>query len=114
MELKELQKKIKKFSDLFNKLEKERDANVPNNIIFPYLKAVEELGEIGDLIVREFGIQRREKKIPNENFKNVLGQEIIDLMIPLFHLANGQAIDLEQEFIKNFEKIDKRWASNAY
>jgi len=53
MDLKDMQHKIKEHGEKFKVKSEELNNQLPNNISFPYFKAVEELGEADDLLVRK-------------------------------------------------------------
>jgi len=115
MELKELQNKIKEHGERFkSKGEQIQKNNIPNHVSFPFFKAIEELGEIADLIVRKYGFQRKEKEISEENFKEKLGEELVDVITTLIHIANFLEIDLEECFKKKLTKMDQRWNNQEY
>ena len=114
MDLTEIQKKIKEHGDKFKAKGDELNHSLPNHISFPYFKAVEELGEVADLLVRKHGFQRKGKEISEEEFKEKLGEELTDVMICLSHLATFSGIDLDEAVKKKLIEMDNRWTNKEY
>ena len=109
-----MQHKIKEHGEKFKAKSEELNHQLPNNISFPYLKAVEELGEVADLLVRKYGFQRKGKEISEEEFKEKLGEELTDVLMCLTHLANFSGIDLDEAVKKKLEEMDNRWNNKEY
>jgi NTP pyrophosphatase (non-canonical NTP hydrolase) len=114
MDLKELQEKIKEHGNRFKNKGDDMNSFLPNHVSFPFFKTVEELGEVSDLLVRKHGFQRKGKEISDEEFKDKLGEELIDVITTLVHLANFSDIDLSEAFSKKLTKMDKRWDNKEY
>ena len=71
----------------------------------------EETGELARLIVRIYGEQsfkENEKPASAAIEKNMLADEIADVLWVLICLANQTGIDLEDAFTKNMEKKNQR------
>lgn len=71
----------------------------------------EETGELARLIVRIYGEQsfkENEKPASAGIEKNMLADEIADVLWVLICLANQTGIDLEDAFTKNMEKKNQR------
>lgn len=92
----------------------ELKSHLPNHVSFPYFKAIEEMGELADLLVSKYGSQRRGKEISDKEFKEKLGEELIDVVICLTHLANFFGIDLEEAVKGKLEEMDRRWRDKEY
>jgi len=114
MELKELQQKIREHGERFKSKGEQIQSSIPNHVSFPFFKTIEELGEIADLIVRKYGFQRKGKEISEESFKEKLGEELVDVITTLIHIANFLEIDLEESFKKKLAKMDQRWNNQEY
>ena len=109
-----MQHKIKEHGEKFKVKSEELNNQLPNNISFPYFKAVEELGEVADLLVRKYGFQRKGKELSDEEFKEKLGEELFDVIICLTHLANFSGIDLDEAAKRKLKEMDRRWNDNEY
>ena len=72
------------------------------------LKAIEELGEIADMVLRIWHT-RKDKKILAEDVKKNLGKEIADTIIALFTLAKSQNIDISKELENKINLEIERW-----
>jgi NTP pyrophosphatase (non-canonical NTP hydrolase) len=72
------------------------------------LKAMEELGEVADLLLRSWHT-RKDKKISTEDIREKLGKEIADVIIALFTLAKSQNIDITKELENKIKFEIKRW-----
>lgn len=114
MDLKDMQSKIREHGEKFKAKSKELEHHLPNNVSFPYFKAVEELGEVADLLVRKHGFQRKGKEISDEEFKKKLGEELSDVMTCLTHLANFSGIDLDEAIKNKLKEMDDRWDNKEY
>jgi len=114
MELKELQERIKEHGEKFKNRGEQIQNSIPNHISFPFFKAIEELGEVADLAVRKYGFQRKGKEISGEKFKEKLGEELVDVITTLIHIANFLEIDLEECFKEKLAKMDERWNNCEY
>ncbi len=114
MELKDMQDKIKEHGEKFKSKGEELKHTLPNTVSFPYFKAIEELGEVADLLVRKHGFQRKGKEISDEEFKEKLGEELTDVIICLTHLANFSGIDLDEAVKKKLKEMDNRWNNKEY
>ncbi len=115
MDLEELQKRILEHGNRFKDKGDSMNQSIPNHISFPFFKAVEELGEVADLIVRKHGAQRKDKETYNEEeFKERLGEEIADVITTLIHLSNFSDIDLNDAFEKKLKHMDDRWKNKEY
>jgi NTP pyrophosphatase (non-canonical NTP hydrolase) len=68
----------------------------------------EEVGEVARLISRIYGEQSFKKTEANANPKDVLGDELADVLFVLICLANQTGIDLTKAFSKNLEKKNIR------
>lgn len=109
-----MQNKIKEHGEKFKVKGEELKNNLPNHISFPYFKAIEELGEVADILVRKYGFQRKGKEITEEEFNKKLGEEITDVIICLTHLANFSGVDLDEAVKKKLKEMDKRWNNKEY
>lgn len=72
------------------------------------LKAMEELGEVSDMILRIWHT-RKDKKMSVEDIKKNLGKEIADTVIALFMVAKSQNIDIGKELESKIRFEIKRW-----
>jgi len=72
------------------------------------LKAVEELGEVADMILRIWHT-RKDKKMSEEDIKKNLGKEIADTVIALFMAAKSQNIDIGKELENKIKFEIERW-----
>jgi len=77
-----------------------------------FLKATEELGEVGDVLLR-FLVGSRKGKLGIEKAKEELAMEIVDTIIPLIGIANVYDIDLDAYFEKKFLKDRKRYSKKG-
>ena len=109
-----MQLKIKTYGEKFKAKSEKLNNQLPNEVSFPYLKAVEELGEVADLLVRRYGFQRKGKELSDEEFKEKLGEEIFDVIVCLINLANFSGIDLEKAAEKKLKEMDRRWDNDEY
>lgn len=114
MDFKDIQHKIKEIGERFKTKGDELKRNLPNEISFPYFKAVEELGEVADVLVRKYGFARKGKELSEDDFKERLGEELSDVMICLIHIANFSGIDLDEAIQKKVKKVNNRWDNNEY
>lgn len=64
----------------------------------------EEVGEVARIIAREYGEQSKKKT----DSKNLLSDELADVLFVLICIANQTGIDLEQALQKNLDKKTKR------
>ena len=67
----------------------------------------EEVGELSRLIARTYGEQSF-KIEPNQPIKEMLADEMADIMFVLFCMANQMDLDLESAIAKNLEKKTSR------
>jgi NTP pyrophosphatase (non-canonical NTP hydrolase) len=72
------------------------------------LKSQEELGEVADILVR-IEVGSRKGKISLAEGKKKLGEEIVDVIVPLIGLANFYDIDLSPIFEKKFKRDKERY-----
>jgi len=114
MDLKALQERIMEHGKRFKSKGDDMDHALPNHVSFPFFKAVEELGEVSDLLVRKYGFQRKGKEISDEEFKDKLGEELVDVITTLVHLANFSEINLNEAFERKLNKMDERWKNKEY
>jgi len=91
MDLKELQAKIK---ELVERINNNHGYDRPE--LISYMKVVEEIGEITDLMLKTQIKSRKGKKLDKEQAKEDMGKEISDAMIALISLANDFDIDLNE------------------
>ena len=68
----------------------------------------EETGEVARIISRIYGEQSFKTKISDDLAKEMLGDEMADVLFVLICLANQTGIDLEKAFVKNMEKKNQR------
>jgi len=68
----------------------------------------EEVGELARIISRKYGEQSFKTNEEALNSKDMLADEMADVMWVLMCLANQTDIDLEEAFKKNIEKKTKR------
>jgi len=59
------------------------------------------LGEVADLLVKKYGFQKKGKEISDKEFKEKLGEELVNVITTLIHIANFSGIDLKPSFKKN-------------
>lgn len=108
MDFKELVKRV-------NSLEEKVRRNLPHDHphVICVLKSLEELGEVSDLIVRDWVGARKEKRLGSEEFKELLGEELSDVIIPLIQIASFYGIDLEKALDEKIDKHFDKWKENA-
>lgn len=68
----------------------------------------EETGEVARIISRIYGEQSFKTKISDVQAKEMLEDEMADLLFVLTCLANQTGIDLEKAFVKNMDKKNQR------
>lgn len=68
----------------------------------------EETGEVARLMSRIYGEQSFKADTSNEQAKEMLSDELADVLFVLISIANQTGIDLEKAFIKNLEKKTNR------
>jgi NTP pyrophosphatase (non-canonical NTP hydrolase) len=68
----------------------------------------EEVGEVARLMARIYGEQSFREKVSPEEQKNMLADELADVLWVVACIANQTNIDLQQAVEKNFEKKNLR------
>lgn len=68
----------------------------------------EETGEVARIISRIYGEQSFKTNISDAVAKEMLADEMADVLFVLTCLANQTGIDLEKAFVKNMEKKNQR------
>jgi len=103
-----------KMNELIEELWKEMKSKVKDKSekefsVLQVLKGMEELGEIADLILRDYGAKRKHKDISKKEIKRRLGEEIADVMLVLLLLSKNKNIDIDKH-LKDKIKIEiERW-----
>ncbi|MBR9678206.1 MAG: hypothetical protein GOU97_02875 [Nanoarchaeota archaeon] len=101
------EKLSKRINELENKVRQKLPHDHPQ--IICALKAVEELGEVSDLLVRKWVGSRKGKELGAEEFKQRLGEELSDVIIPLIQIATFYGIDLETAIEEKISVHFKNW-----
>lgn len=108
MELKELHDFVKaedqRLRDLYP-YETEKEM-----IMARMVKITEEVGELSEQVLKSLAFQRKEKMIDVK--KEDLAEELIDVLITSFLLAEAFEVDMESAIEKKVEKIKKRLYNN--
>lgn len=104
MEIKQIQTKVKQLMKVVNGKHK-----FPYPNIMSVLKAYEEMGELTELIIESTVKSRKGDKLRIEDIKEEIGDELADLSIVIFGLANDYNIQLEQHIHKKMKKHLERW-----
>ena len=68
----------------------------------------EEVGELARIISRVYGDQSFKEKTGEEEAKEMLADEIADVLWVLVCIANQTGVDLESAIVKNFNKKNRR------
>lgn len=98
---------LKKLSEeLFQELKK-RNLNL--SLTSLTVKALEELGEVGDLALRKEGGQRKKKHLSDREIREKLGKEVSDTIISLIMLAKLEGIDIVQKLEEVMKEEIERW-----
>lgn len=105
MDLSEAQKEARKLQAF---IDSKREANFPYPSMIRCLKAQEELGEVADVLIRHY-FGTRKGKVGKEKAKEMIGEEIADVLFLLFEIANNFEVDLNVELKKKLKKSQKRW-----
>ena len=105
MDFNYLQDKIRKYVDNAKARSEKLKVNLPNEIIFPYIKLVEEVGEVADLLEKYYG---KRQEMSEEEFKQKFGGELSDIITFVTHLANFSGINLEEAIKQKLRELDKR------
>jgi len=96
------------WNEIENKVRKKDDIPEKTFTALQTLKAMEELGEVADMILRIWHT-RKDKKMPEEDIKKNLGKEIADTVIALFMVAKCQNIDIGRELENKIKFEIERW-----
>jgi NTP pyrophosphatase (non-canonical NTP hydrolase) len=114
MELTKLQERVGRIGQRFVAMEDGRGHGVPNGIAFPMFKAMEELGEVADLLVRKYSFTRKGKEIAADKLDDEIADELADTIIMLTHLANFSGVSLEEGLKRKLKKVEGRLDGNEY
>ncbi len=68
----------------------------------------EEVGELARVMSRTYGEQSFKKKVSETDKKEMLADEMADVLFVLICLANQTGVDLSTAFAKNLDKKTKR------
>lgn len=103
MKIKNLQIEIKELVTKINNKHKH-----PYPELISYMKLIEEVGEITEIMLSNQISTRKKEKQTKKNIKELLGDEIADTMISLISLANDFDIDMEKYISKKLSIHFKR------
>jgi NTP pyrophosphatase (non-canonical NTP hydrolase) len=106
MEIKQLQEEIK---ELVERINNNHGYDQPE--IISYMKVVEEVGEITDMMIKTQIDSRKGEKMSKEEVKEEIGKEISDAVIALISLANDFNIDLNEFLEKKMSVHNDRHKS---
>jgi NTP pyrophosphatase (non-canonical NTP hydrolase) len=104
MDLKDLQIGIKELSERSNK-----NLSYDKPEVISYMKIIEEIGEITNIMVETQLLSRKDGPITKERAKEELGRGISDAIIALFSLANNSNIDMNEAIKKKMSIHDDRY-----
>ena len=102
-DIKSLQGRIKELVDKINSKHKH---SCPDLISF--MKVVEELGEITEILLRTHIKSRKHDKLSKEKVKEEMGSEIADCIIAVLSLANDFDVDISEFLEKKLKKHEER------
>jgi len=100
------------WNEIENKVRKKDDIPEKTFTALQALKAIEELGEVADMILRIWHT-RKDKKMSEEDIKKNLGKEIADTVITLFMVAKSQNIDIGKELENKIKFEIERWKGES-
>jgi len=102
-EIKQLQEDIKELVAHINKTHKH-----DNPELISYMKAVEEMGEVAQVLLSSQIKSRKHDQLSKEEVKEDIGCEIADCIIALISLANDFDVDLKEVIDKKMKKHTDR------
>lgn len=105
MDLKYLQKVVGLYGQRAKDKAEKSNVQLPNYITFPFIKIVEEIGEVADLLDKRYGVRQ---KISEEEFRKKLGGELSDVITFLIHIANFTGVDLEEAIDTKLNELKDR------
>lgn len=88
-----------------------RDYDQEKRIYAAMVKITEEVGELGNEVLKHHNLQRSSKMIGHK--EEHLGTEMADVVITVLLLADQLGIDLEKSLKQKIEKIENRYDSNG-
>lgn len=103
MEIKKLQAELNALVGKINNTH-----NHPRPEIISYMKVVEEIGEVTQVLLKNQIESRKSEKKSRKEIREELGKEISDTVISLVSLANDFDIDLEKTLKEKLDVHKKR------
>lgn len=110
----ELQERVGRIGERFMEMDRGKNPSVPNEIAFPMFKAMEELGEVADLLVRRYSFSRTGKELGPEELDREIADELADTVIMLSHLANHCGVSLAEGLERKLAKVEGRLDNGDY